>query len=246
MIEKNIEIIALIYQSLDYLEFISEQMNSYLCKADGWKVGTRIVANNATPEVVKALRDCKINYNIYLDPRPEEYYINRVYRCHNYAAKTSAYDNICFINSDILMSPDWLENLLRHHDGRNIPVSRLVESGKMPTADGRHGVNIYFGSHPKNIQYNEWLEFSKQMQEPTTLPGGLLGPVVFEKSRFMEAGMYPEGNIYADGVGTCNGQVLNTSDVFFFKEILENKFGMQHITVCDSICYHIQEGEKDA
>lgn len=240
--EKYIEIIALIYQSTEYLEFISEQMKSNLCTADGWIVGTRIIANDATDDVINALQNCGVSYSIYQDRNPQEYYLNRVYRCHNFGAITSGYPNICFINSDILMSENWLDNLLKHHDGVNIPCCRLVESGKMPS--GQYGLSMPLGTHPKNIRYDEWFVLSKTLQEPTTHLGGLYGPVVYETKRFIESGMYPEGNIYADGVGTRNGEVLKSSDDYYFHDVLEPKYGMKHITVFDSICYHIQEGEK--
>jgi len=240
---KSIEIIALIFRSVDYLEFITEQLKSDLCKVEGWDVGIRVIANDATNAVLSALPATEMPFTIYNDPNPSEYYINRVYRCHNHGVMTSDYSNICFVNSDILFSKNWLDNLLKHHDGNNIPCCQLVESGKMPSAS--HGISCNFGTHPKNINYSEWDKFSQKIQRPIILEGGLLGPVIFEKERFIEAGMYPEGNIYHDGVGTCNGDVLNTSDVYFFNEILATKFGMRHITVCDSVCYHIQEGEKD-
>jgi len=55
--------------------------------------------------------------------------------------------------------------------------------------------------------------------------------------------MYPEGNIYTDGVGTLNGFVQSGDDWYFRK--LESTYGMRHVTVFDSLVYHIQEGEKD-
>ena len=71
-------------------------------------------------------------------------------------------------------------------------------------------------------------------------------PCIFNKEQFISSGMYPEGNIYNDGIGTCNGSVILTGDNYFFYEILEKKFSMKHITVMDSIVYHIQVGEMDA
>ena len=54
---KNIEIIAMIYKSLDYLELISNELTSDKCKVDGWNVGIRIVANDATQPVLDKLKD---------------------------------------------------------------------------------------------------------------------------------------------------------------------------------------------
>jgi hypothetical protein len=68
---------------------------------------------------------------------------------------------------------------------------------------------------------------------------------VFETSRFIESGGYPEGNIFRDGIGTQTRKAfLQSGDAWFFEK-LTSEYGMKHITVFDSLVYHIQEGEKD-
>ena len=131
---------------------------------------------------------------------------------------------------------------MKHHDGVNIPTSRLIESGKMRS--GTHGVSYDCGKHPKQINYSLWESVSSQFSINETHEGGLYMPCVFNTAKFIETGMYPEGNIYQDGVGTLNGFV-EAGDRWYFK-MLENKHGMKHITVFDSLVYHIQEGEKDS
>ena len=69
-------------------------------------------------------------------------------------------------------------------------------------------------------------------------------PCVFETQRFIESKMYPEGNIYHNGIGKL-GIMIKSGDAYYFQNILENKYDMKHITVFDSLVYHIQEGEKD-
>ena len=130
-INKNVEIVSLVYKSVKYLHFICEQLNSDLCKAQGWSVGVRIVANDATDEVLLELEKMDIKYSVFNNPDPNEFYLNRVYRAYNYAVTSSEYDNVCLVNSDDVFCNDWLANLLKHHDGINIPCSRLIESGKM-------------------------------------------------------------------------------------------------------------------
>ena len=66
----------------------------------------------------------------------------------------------------------------------------------------------------------------------------------FEKDKFVLSGMYPEGNVYSTGIGTVSGYMVQSGDDYFFKK-LEKQFNMKHITVFDSLVYHIQEGEKD-
>lgn len=239
---KRIEVISLVFKSVDYLELIYNELTSDKCKVEGWDVGVRIVANDATVEVLNHLKKLDIPYTIYNDPKPNEYYINRVYRAYNHSLKTSKYENLCFVNSDMVFSDKWLDNLLKHHDGINIPTARLVESGKMMS--GTYGISYNCGRHPQQINYPIWESLVKQHSFDGVRDGGLYMPCVFDKQRLIDSGMYPEGNIYADGVGTTNGLVTLSGDVYLFKK-LEEEFNMKHITVFDSLVYHIQEGEKD-
>ena len=221
---KKIEVIALVYKSIEYALSIRCQLESV--EVDGWNVAVRIVGNDPTPAI------CDLVDDVYRDPNPKDYYIDRVYRCYNYAGKTSESDNICFVNSDMIFSENWLDNLLKNHDGVNIPCSRLVESGKMPS--GQYAISKNFGRHPSEIDYDGWNKYVEGAKISKVLPGGLFMPCVFVKNRFVESGMYPEGN-----VGAISG------DADFFN-LLADKYGMKHITVHDSLVYHIQEGESDA
>jgi len=239
---KRVEIIALIFKSVDYLELIYDEITSDKCKVEGWDIGVRIVANDATEPVLTRLKELGIPYTIYNDPKPGDYYLNRVYRCWNYGGRTSEYENICFVNSDMVFSDGWLRNLLKHHNGTNIPTSRLIESGKMPS--GTHGVSSNCGRDPKHINYDAWKSVVAKLSVNETHEKGLYMPCVFNTSRFIESGMYPEGNIYTDGVGTLNGFV-QSGDVWYFNKLV-SVYGMRHITVFDSLVYHIQEGEKDS
>lgn len=241
----NIEVITLIYKSVDYLEFIAQQLNRDLCQAGGWKVGIRVVANDATEEVIDRLPALGIPYTIFDNPDPNEFYLNRVYRAYNFCVQTSTYDNVCLLNSDNVMSKDWLTNLLKHHNGTNIPCSRMVESGKM--GSGAYGINLGindFGRHPRGFDFDGWEEFAKTAKIDKAALGGMYGGCVFERERFLESGGYAEGNVFPDGVGTLNGPVIKTGDQYLF-ELLESKYGMKHITIFDSLLYHIIEGEKD-
>jgi hypothetical protein len=69
-------------------------------------------------------------------------------------------------------------------------------------------------------------------------------PCVLEKKRFLESGMYPEGNIYNNGIGNL-GNFVKSGDAYYFDDILSSRYGMKHVTIFDSLVYHIQEGEKD-
>lgn len=237
----NVEVVAMIYRSTEYLDFIYSQLKG--CKANGWDVGLRIVANDATDEVLSRLSQLDIASSVYNDPHPEAFYLNRVYRCWNYCVESSQYNNVCLVNSDMAFSEDWLSNLLKHHDGVNIPCSRLVESGKMPS--GRHGISHDCGKHPDSFDSKKFQQCTKLISREELRSGGLYMPVVFKKSTFIEAGGYPQGNIYKGGVGVHNTRFLKSGDAYFFYDVLENKFGMKHVTAFDSVVYHIQEGEMD-
>jgi hypothetical protein len=241
IINKNLEIIGLIFKSSEYLQLLHDELNSQFCKVEGWNIGIRIVANDASEKIINKLKNLNINYSIYNDPKPNDYYLNRVYRCWNFCGQSSNYDNICFVNSDMVFTKNWLSNLLKHHDGINIPTSRLIESGKMPS--GIHGISIDCGKKSKEIDRLKLNNVCNIISEDKILEKGLYMPCIFEKSRFIESGMYPEGNIYSNGVGTLNGFIQSGDDWYFRK--LEKNYGMRHITVFNSLVYHIQEGEKD-
>ena len=182
-INKNLEIIGLIFKSLDYLDLLESQLKSDFCKAEGWNIGIRIVANDANEKILNKLKNLNINYSIYNDPKPKDYYLNRVYRCWNFCGQSSKYDNICFVNSDMVFTKNWLSNLLKHHDGINIPTSRLIESGKMPS--GIHGISIDCGKNANKIDYNRLFKVSEIISENKILEKGLYMPCIFEKSKFL-------------------------------------------------------------
>ena len=239
---KKIEIIGLIYKSPSYLKLLIQELNKdYSLSIPGFNVNARVVANDPTEKIKNLLTLSEMKFSIYNDPKPEDYYLNRVYRCYNYAAVTSDADVICFINSDMIFSDCWLENLVKHLEG-NIPCSRLVESGKF--VSGMHGIGCDFGRSPDGFQYEKWNEYVKNTSSDEVKEGGLYMPCLFDRQQFIDAGMYPEGNIYKDGVGTRNGNVVYSGDMYFF-ELIKRKYGLKHVTVFNSLVYHIQEGEKD-
>tara|TARA_R110000824_G_scaffold75735_2_gene192026 strand:+ start:2409 stop:3173 length:765 start_codon:yes stop_codon:yes gene_type:complete len=253
---KNVEIVSLIYTSLDYLHFIADQLKSDLCKAKGWDVGVRIVANDATEEILEALAKLDIPYTVFNNPDPDEFYLNRVYRAYNHCITSSEYDNVVLVNSDNRFSEGWLENLLKHHDGVNIPCSRSIESGKM--ASGKHGVNLgesNFGRHPNEFDVDGWTKWVEENKEDKTEPHGLYMPCLLNKKQMEDVGLYPTGNMFIEEPNPGERRIVcgypndrpvwMAGDDFFFHHVLESR-GMKHITVFDSLAYHIQEGEKDA
>ena len=88
-IKKNVEVISLVFKSVKYLHFIAEQLKSNLCKVDGWDVGVRLVANDATPEVLEELKNINMPYTIYNHKQPLAFYLNRVYAAYNFCVTSN-------------------------------------------------------------------------------------------------------------------------------------------------------------
>ena len=119
----------------------------------------------------------------------------------------------------------------------------MVESGKL--SSGMHAIgNKNFGLTPSEYQEQNFLAYAQSILDNSIRPGGLYMPCALYKKDFVESGGYPEGNIYKSGIGTLVGNVIQSGDDYFFhnNQIMSRK---KHITVFNSIVYHIQEGEKD-
>ena len=254
-IVKNVEVVTFIYKSVEYLDHIYSQLREY-GKADGWDVGIRIIANDATDAVLKRLYELDVPFSVYNNPDPSGFYVNRTLRAFNYAVQSSHYNNVCVVNSDMAFSEGWLDNLLKHHNGVNIPCSRLVQPKALPC--GWNGVERDFGNHPDNLKLYKFETYVKRLAEDRVRRGSALLPAVFERARFLEAGGYPEGAVFEGGLVADDSTKLvhqyapdspvvfyKPSDVFFHQNVLEQKYGMKTLTVCDSIVYHIGQGEKN-
>lgn len=240
---KHIEVISLIYKSTRYLDFIVEQLSQFATSYDDFQVTYRIVANDATDRVKNHLSQKSIPYSIFDNADPNEYYINRVYKAYNYAGQTSKADYVCFVNSDMGFSPNWLKNLSKNIADDRILTSRLVESGKMPS--GAYGITANFGNTPESYQQDGFIRYAQSISDNCLARGGLFMPLLISQKLFCETGGFPAGNIYCDGVGTCTGGPIKSGDAYYFYDVLESKYGICHYTSFDSIVYHFQEGEKD-
>ena len=246
---------SLIYKSVEYLDFIYSQLREY-GKADGWDVGIRIIANDATDAVLDKLYKLDVPFSVYNNPDPSGFYVNRTLRAFNYAVQSSHYNNVCIVNSDMAFSEGWLDNLLKHHNGVNIPTSRLVEPEAQPC--GLNRVKRDFGNRPANLDLDNFQPYASRLAQDAVRRGGATLPAVFERARYLEAGGYPEGGVFEGGLVADDSTKLvyqyapdspvvfyKPSDVFFHQNVLEQKYGMKTLTVCDSIVYHIGQGENN-
>jgi hypothetical protein len=240
---KTIEVISLIYKSVNYANFIIDQLTRYAVDFDDWKVSFRLVANDPTTALERHLVQSRVNHTIFRNQNPEEYRMNRIYKAYNEAGFTSKAEYVCFVNSDMAFSPNWLKNLVKHCASSRILTSRLVEAGKMPS--GLHGISNYFGNTPQSYNEQAFLNFASQIAADEIHPNGLYMPVLISTSLFRQSHGYPPGNIYVDGAGTCQGGVIKSGDAYYFEDVLKANFGVSHFTVFDSVVYHFQEGESD-
>ena len=74
-------------------------------------------------------------------------------------------------------------------------------------------------------------QYAKEISVPELKSGGLFMPCAFYAADFIRSGGYPGGHI-----GDIPGDVY----LFYKNSVMGVK---KHITVCDSIAYHVQEGE---
>ena len=165
--------------------------------------------------------------------------MDRVYRGWNTAGLNAPGDVLIFVNSDFAYTPLWIDKLLAHYHGSQLPCSRLVESGKL--LSGQWGISKDFGKTPSGYLPNEtsFLRFAESISRNLGAePGGLYMPCVISKEIFVNSGGYPEGN-----VKHSDGKIIS-GDAFFFEK-LHRDYGLVHVTAMDSIVYHFQEGEKD-
>jgi hypothetical protein len=238
-----VSIVGMIYKSVTYLNFMLGEIKEYCFSLkENYDVNYLIVANDPTNSVQQKLHLDNIVHVVYKDPKSNDYYMNRVYRAWNFGGRNAPGDILVFINSDMAFSPNWLGNLLKHLTPQTIPCSRLVESGKLRS--GQHAVSKNFGRTPKEFRRKDFLDYAKSIKLKQIHPGGLYMPCAFYRKDFIQSGGYPEGNIYAGGEGAFGTKFIESGDFHFFNRnsVMRKK---KHITVFDSIVYHIQEGEKD-
>ena len=69
----------MIYKSVKYLNFMIDQVTRY----SELDAELFIIANDASSNVLMELEHKGCHYMDYRDPRPNDYYLNRVYRAWN-------------------------------------------------------------------------------------------------------------------------------------------------------------------
>jgi predicted O-methyltransferase YrrM len=238
-------IACLIYQSINWLKFVYEQLLKY---TDMSRKEFFFIANDATDEVLSYLQEHGIPHYVF-NNTPEqqaEWYVNNVYRAYNFAAGKAEGDFLVFINSDMAFSPGWFDNLWKWYNGSNCVTSRLVESGKLPS--GLYGIEKDFGHGPDSYREEEFQQYAAAIAEPSLQNSGLFMPLLIRKQHFTMVGGYPEGQVVIGSdihnpVIARRGEPCISGDTVLTQKLALQ--GIKHQTAFDSIVYHFQWGEKD-
>lgn len=237
----TVTVVGMIYKSPSYLDFMMRGVYKY-CYSNKYTVNHLIVANDASEKILSKLTADGIAHIVYRDHKPDDYYMNRIYRAWNFGGKEASGDIIVFINSDMGFTNGWLDALLDQLNPNTIPCSLLVESGKLSSAE--HAISKDFGRTAESYKESDFLRYARSIKRRKCADGGLFMPCAIYKSDFIASGGYPEGNIYEGGAGAYQTKLIGSGDHYYFYKnpVMRQK---KHITVFDSIVYHIQEGEKD-
>jgi len=239
-------LICLVYKSVEWLDFVYEQVFKYTDMTDKELF---FVANDANTSVLSHLKDHYIPHYVYQNTPEQqtEWFINNVYRAYNYGTSKARGDIVVFINTDMAFTPGWFDRLWQAYHGENCVTSRLVESGKLRS--GQYGIERDFGRDYKSYQEIEFQQVAHDLAEPKLAEGGLYMPLLIRKEHFDMVGGYPEGNIVPGCVlnhpviARMGEACLSGDNVLMLK--LQAK-GIKHQTAFDSLVYHFQCGELDS
>lgn len=227
-VERNAEVtvVALVYRSLRWLDFVMEGVDS---SKNVTRYRWCVVANDATDEV---RADPRISVD-FRNEDPSEWYIPRVYRAWNAGVLEAPTQLVVMLNTDMHCSDYWLDELVdvKKADRRTVPTSLLVESGKLPSGMPEYVQD--FGRNPEEFRKAEFLSHAAKLRRTReTEPGRLYMPILVDRQEFFEVGGYPEGN----PPGT-------TGDKDLIRRYEEA--GFRHVTALGSVVYHVQTGEQE-
>ena len=246
-------IVALIYKSPTFAREFYKHLLSSTPEVKNGSAEFFYVANNASPQVLRTLRLHDIPHHVFNAPEltieqhfahgfagPE--YIGRVYAAYNFGVQRAQSQSVVLLNSDRVMSPNWLSALLAEANSSTVLSPQLVERnhprfGVFPGALERN-----FGRDFRSMDTTGWntfcSEYLSEHQSDLTHDGGPYMPAVFQKSWFNDFGGFPHGNI----AGSTYDEVVTYGDEAFFNVL--KSAGISHKTTPRSLCYHFKEGER--
>ena len=249
----QVTIICLIYKSPAYAIGLYRHLKLVTPSLESGQSDFYFVANNANTKTINALKKFDIpfvefNREVLSDTQhaslgfatPE--YIGRVYAAYNFGIQQCKSPLVVLINSDMVFSNNWLEELLLLENGKQIVSCELVERKHPKYGVFPGAISKNFGNSFKNLRWNEWLSYSSALMEMelTMKDGGAYMPSLFRTQWFKEISFYPEGNIRDKN--SSYDQVSVFGDEFLFASLKEH--GIRHVTTSRSLCYHFKEGER--
>lgn len=232
----SVTVAALIYRSPEWLAFALEGL---AWSRNRTPYRTMIVGNDAEPQVVATGR-LDVDFR---NPDPAEYYLNRVYRAWNEAVRCAETDWVVLINSDMMVSDWWLDELVeaKLSDPKTLPCSLLVESGRIPSAMPEYVRD--FGTTVDGFDRDGWREHAAFLHERgngQTEPGRLFMPVLVDREEFASVGQYPIGNVIRPKDHGKDGEIVS-GDMDLFQRY--QAAGFKWVTCLGSVVSHTQEGE---
>jgi glycosyltransferase involved in cell wall biosynthesis len=246
----KISIVCLIYRSSKLADWVYKSAYEFTPMLKSGEAEFLFVANDPTDNLLNHLLEKEypfiLNRNKAISEEelfhkgygcPE--YMSRVYKGYNQGILHAKGQRIVLINSDNYFSPDWLENLLKYSEYKNIVTSSLVEPGHPKFSFFPGAYHGSFGNHPDNFDKDGFLKFANKVRTTGIKSGGAYMPCLLYRDAAIYAGLYPEGNI----AGKTFDEVIQYGDENFYEKLF--KMGIKHITSKDSIVYHLKEGERD-
>lgn len=169
-------------------------------------------------------------------------YIGRVYAAYNFGIQQCNTERVVLINSDMVLSPNWLSSLLLLDDGHKIISPTLVERHQPRFGIFPGAVEQNFGSSFRSFKKSKWVKFLERQKNlrRSVAEGGPYMPALFHTAWFKNFGLYPEGNLRSPT--EKYESVLEYGDQYLFR--LFKQSGIEHITDPNSYCYHFKEGER--
>lgn len=234
-----VTVAMLIYASSAYLEFVLNSLSTH--SNDTCDVTYLVVANDPWPSVVnyfqsqrwidfQATLNAPVRVVIHINEPKDPYWIQNVYAAWNRCLSECQTDLICFVNSDMAVTDNFLDNLLKFDLTKYVPTSRLVECGRMPSLPGLISKN--FGQSLAELDITGFEKFASEVSEPfvSVVNGGFM-PSLFRKDILQSIGGW-----HSNKNGIPGDQIT--------MYLLNKHFGLQHIMVHDSIVMHWQRGES--
>ena len=249
----EVTVISLIYQSPEYAVGFWKYLKENTPELANGKAVFYFVANNANRKTIRALDKNEIPYIPYTTPVLEDFeheakgfaapeYLGRVYSAYNFGIRMCETPLVVLLNSDMILSDNWLTLLLESQESNSILSPTLVERSHPRFGVFPGAIEANFGSSFRTFKQKAWQAFIEDIpnDEATFKQNGPYMPALFKVRWFHEICFYPEGNTRR--LTDPYEQVLEYGDEYLFRKFQES--GVNHVSHSKVFCYHFKEGER--